>query len=68
MPIRKTKYHVEHVRRVIWEGSTEGVKIGRTWLVKRTALDGFMKRTATKAKHDHRRNKTNAPDISPYPA
>jgi len=53
----KLKYHVEHVRRMMREGSIEGVKIGRTWLVRRTALDGYMKRTAKMAKHDPRRNK-----------
>jgi hypothetical protein len=39
------------------EGSIEGVRIGRTWLVRRVALDGYMKRTAKMAKHDPRRNK-----------
>jgi len=53
----KLKYHIEHVRRMMREGSIEGVKIGRTWLVRRTALDGYMKRTAKMAKHDPRRNK-----------
>jgi len=53
----KLKYHVEHVRRMMREGSIEGVKIGRTWLVKREALDSYMKRTAKMAKHDPRRNK-----------
>jgi len=53
----KLKYHFEHVRRMMREGSIEGVKIGRTWLVKRTALYGFMKRTSKMAKHDPRRNK-----------
>ena len=48
------KYHVEHVRRTMREGSS---KIGRTWLVKRDALDSYMKRTARMAKHDPRRNK-----------
>jgi excisionase family DNA binding protein len=28
------KYHVGHVRRMMREGSIEGVKIGRTWLVR----------------------------------
>jgi len=53
----KLKYHVEHVRRMKREGSIEGIKIGRTWLVKREALDSYMKRTAKMAKHDPRRNK-----------
>ena len=53
----KLKYHVEHVRRMMREGSIERVKIGRTWLVKHTALDGFMKHTSKMAKHDPRRNK-----------
>jgi excisionase family DNA binding protein len=53
----KLKYHVEHVGRMMQEGSIEGVKISRTWLVKRTVLDGFMKRTSKMAKHDPRRNK-----------
>jgi excisionase family DNA binding protein len=53
----KLKYHVEHVRRMMREGSIEGLKIGRTWLVKRDALDSYMKRTAKMAKHDPRRNK-----------
>lgn len=53
----KLKYHVEHVRRMIREGSIEGFKIGRTWLVRLTVLDGCMKRTAKMAEHDPRRNK-----------
>jgi excisionase family DNA binding protein len=53
----KLKYHIEHVHCMMREGSIEGVKIGRTWLVKRTALDGFMKCTSKMAKHDPRRNK-----------
>jgi hypothetical protein len=39
------------------EGSIDGLKIGRTWLVRRDALDSYMKRTASMAKHDPRRNK-----------
>ena len=53
----KLKYHVEHVRRMMREGSIAGLKIGRTWLVRREALDSYMKRTAKMAKHDPRRNK-----------
>jgi len=53
----KLKYHVEHVRKMMREGSIAGLKIGRTWLVKREALDSYMKRTAKMAKHDPRRNK-----------
>ena len=57
----KLNYHVEHVRRMMREGSIEGVKIGRTWLVRRTALDRFMKRTAKMAKHDPSRNQERTP-------
>jgi excisionase family DNA binding protein len=53
----KLGYHVEHIRRMMREGSIQGLKIGRTWLVRREALDSFMKRTAKMAKHDPRRNK-----------
>jgi len=53
----RLKYHVEHVRRMMREGSIAGLKIGRTWLVKREALDSYMRRTAKMAKHDPRRNK-----------
>jgi excisionase family DNA binding protein len=53
----KLEYHVEHVRRMMREGSIAGLKIGRTWLVRREALDSYMKRTASMAKHDPRRNK-----------
>jgi len=53
----RLKYHVEHVRKMMREGSIAGLKIGRTWLVKREALDSYMKRTAKMAKHDPRRNK-----------
>jgi excisionase family DNA binding protein len=53
----KLKYHVEHVRRMMREGSIAGLKIGRTWLVRREALDSYMKRTSKMAKHDPRRNK-----------
>jgi excisionase family DNA binding protein len=53
----KLKYHVEHVRRMMREGNIEGIKIGRTWLVKREAVDRFMKRTASMTKHNPRRNK-----------
>ncbi len=55
--VEKLKYHVEHVRRMVQERSLDGVKIGRTWLVKREALDDYMKRTAQMTKHDPRRNK-----------
>jgi hypothetical protein len=37
--------------------SLDGVKIAQTWLVRRVALDGYLKRTAKMAKHDPRRNK-----------
>ena len=53
----KLKYHVKHVLRMTREGSIEGIKIGRIWLVTRTALNGFMKRKSKVAKHDTRRNK-----------
>ena len=53
----KLKYHVEHVRRMMREGSIAGQKIGRTWLVRREALDIYMRRTAMMDKHDPRRNK-----------
>ena len=53
----KLKYHVEHVRRMMREGSIAGLKIDRTWLVRREALDSYMKRTAKMAKHDPHRNK-----------
>jgi excisionase family DNA binding protein len=53
----KLKYHVEHVRRMMREGSIEGVKIRRTWLVRRVALDGYMKHKANMAKHDPPRNR-----------
>lgn len=53
----KLKYHVDHVRRMMREGSIEGMKNGRTWQVKRDALDSYMKRTSKMAKHDPRRNK-----------
>ena len=52
----KLKYQVEHIRRMMRAGSIAGLKIGRTWLVRREALDSYMKRTATMAKHDPRRN------------
>ena len=51
----KLKYHVEYVRRMMREGSIEGLKVGRTWLVRREALDS-MKRIAKTAKHDLRWN------------
>jgi len=53
----KLQYHVEHVRRMMREGSIAGLKIGRTWLVRCEALDSYMKRTASMAKHDPSRNK-----------
>jgi excisionase family DNA binding protein len=53
----KLEYHVEHVGSMMPEGSIVGLKIGRTWLVRREALEGYIKRTAKMAKHDPRRNK-----------
>jgi excisionase family DNA binding protein len=57
----KLKYHIEHVRRMMQEGSIKDVKIGRTWLVRRIALDGYMNRTASMAKHDPRRTSDRTP-------
>jgi len=53
----RLKNRVEHVLRMMREDSIAGLKTGRTWLVKREALDGYIKRTAKMAKHDPRRNK-----------
>ena len=49
-------YHVEHVRRMMREGSIQGLKIGRTWLVQKKSLDEYIKKTAEMSKHDPRRN------------
>jgi hypothetical protein len=43
------------------EDGIAGLKIGRTWLVCREALDNYMKRTANLAKHDPRRIKNKTP-------
>jgi excisionase family DNA binding protein len=48
-------YHVEHVRRMMREGSLVGIKIGRTWLVQKKSLDDYVARTASMSKHDPRR-------------
>jgi len=53
----RLKNRVEHVLRMMREDSIAGLKTGRTWLVKREALDGYIKRAAKMAKHDPRRNK-----------
>jgi excisionase family DNA binding protein len=51
----KLHYHVEHVRRMMREGSLQGIKIGRTWLVQRKSLDEYVAKTAQMSKHDPRR-------------
>jgi excisionase family DNA binding protein len=51
------RYHLDYMCCMMREGSTEGVKIGRTWMIKRAALDRYMKRAASMAKHDPRRSK-----------
>ncbi len=53
----KLNYHVEHVRRMMREGSLKGIKIGRTSLVQRKSLDEYVARTASMSKHDPRRTK-----------
>jgi excisionase family DNA binding protein len=53
----KLNYHVEHVRRMMREGSLKGIKIGRTWLVQRKSLEEYVARTASMSKHDPRRTK-----------
>jgi len=53
----KFNYHIEYVRRMMREGNIEDVRIGRTWLVRREALDSEMKPTAKMTKHDPCRNK-----------
>jgi excisionase family DNA binding protein len=53
----KLKDPVEFARRMIREGSIEGAKIGRTWLVRRANLDGYMKRPARMARHYPSHNK-----------
>ncbi len=35
----KLHYYVEHVHRMMREGSLKGIKIGRTWLVQRKSLE-----------------------------
>jgi len=52
---QKLSYHVEHVRRMMREGSLKGIKIGRTWLVQKKSLDEYVARTASMSKHDPRR-------------
>ena len=51
----KLNYHVEHVRRMMREGSLQGIKIGRTWLVQKKSLDEYVARNANMNKHDPRR-------------
>ncbi|PKN91201.1 MAG: hypothetical protein CVU44_20805 [Chloroflexi bacterium HGW-Chloroflexi-6] len=51
----KLNYHVEHVRRMMREGSLMGIKIGRTWLVQKKSLDEYIARTSNMNKHDPRR-------------
>lgn len=51
----KLNYHVEHVRRMMREGSLQGIKIGRTWLVQKKSLDEYVAKTAKMNKHDPRR-------------
>jgi excisionase family DNA binding protein len=48
-------YHVEHVRRMMREGSLQGIKIGRTWLVQRKSLDEYVAKTAQMNKREPRR-------------
>jgi excisionase family DNA binding protein len=48
-------YHVEHVRRMMREGSLVGIKIGRTWLVQKKSLDEYVARMASMSKHVPRR-------------
>jgi hypothetical protein len=50
------KQHVEHVRRMMREGSIEGVKIGLTWLVKRAAQERHMKPKASISERDPSHN------------
>ena len=56
----KLNYHVEHVRRMMREGSLKGIKIGRTWLVQRQSLEDYLKRTTEMSKHDPRRTQEKA--------
>ena len=49
------KYHVEHVRRMMREGSIKGIKIGRTWLVQKKSLEEYLARTARMSKHSPKR-------------
>ena len=51
----KLHYHVEHVRRMMREGSLQGIKIGHTWLVQRKSLEEYVAKTAQMSKHDPRR-------------
>ena len=52
---KKLNYHVEHVRRMMREGSLRGIKIGRTWLMQKKSLEEFVARTSAMTKHDPRR-------------
>lgn len=48
----KLKYQIKQVCRMMQKGSIQGLRISRTWLVRRAALDGYMKHSASMAKHD----------------
>ena len=52
---KKLNYHVEHVRRMMREGSIKGIKLGRTWLVQKKSLEEYLERTSSMSKHDPRR-------------
>ena len=57
---KKLNYHVEHVRRMMREGSIKGIKVGRTWLVQRKSVEDYLKRTTQMSKHDPRRTQEKA--------
>ena len=57
---KKLNYHVEHVRRMMREGSIKGIEVGRIWLVQRQSLEDYLKRTTQMSKHDPRRTQEKA--------
>ena len=52
------QFHVEHVRRMLREGNLQGIRMGRTWLVLKKSVLGYMEATEGLNKFDPRRAPT----------
>lgn len=52
---KKLGFHVDHVRRMRRQGDLEAIRVGHIWLISKSSIEEYMKKTAGMEKFDPRR-------------